>query len=148
MRISTALIPGILAGSFFADLVYSKTIYDIHAVDVSGPQGLKPASNGQVLAGGLTRLQPPKPIARKMVEGKKKRANPVGTCPLCFIKSFDRTGQRQRSYGEAIRCSQCSVNEDLSLLSTSQLITKQTMRIHQWIFGRFDGVVGSSRWAE
>ncbi|KZT35023.1 hypothetical protein SISSUDRAFT_1051966 [Sistotremastrum suecicum HHB10207 ss-3] len=42
---------------------------------------VRPLTNGQLLAAGM-HLQPPKPIAKKIVQSKKRRANAVDTAPL------------------------------------------------------------------
>ncbi|KZT35040.1 hypothetical protein SISSUDRAFT_1051983 [Sistotremastrum suecicum HHB10207 ss-3] len=87
-------IPFIVASGYclilalLADDVSSKAIYDIHAYERQNQstgltaQRSKLASNAQVLASGSKRVQPPKPIARKIVEGKKSRGNPIDTAPL------------------------------------------------------------------
>ncbi|KZT35039.1 hypothetical protein SISSUDRAFT_1051982 [Sistotremastrum suecicum HHB10207 ss-3] len=73
---------------FVVHVVSCKAIYDIHASDranTSEPfaiQRPRLASNGQVLAGGLKRLQPPRSISRAIVKAKKERSNPVDTAPM------------------------------------------------------------------
>lgn len=77
-------ISGFLILLFLVSLVSPKAIYDIHSLDTVNisdsfaVQRLRAASNAKILASGLKRLQPPKPIARKIVEGKKKRGNAIG----------------------------------------------------------------------
>lgn len=69
----------------FIGFVSARTIYDVHAferlntTELLALQRSRGMTNAKILAEGVKRLQPPKPLASKIVEGKKRRANPVGT---------------------------------------------------------------------
>ncbi|KZT35733.1 hypothetical protein SISSUDRAFT_1121396 [Sistotremastrum suecicum HHB10207 ss-3] len=78
----------LLRASFFISFlsfVSSKAIYDIHALDrlnaseLLATQRSRGMTNARMLAQGLKRLQPPRSLAKQIVEGKKKRGNPVDT---------------------------------------------------------------------
>lgn len=61
-----------------------KAIYDIHAFDrlnsseLLAIQRTRGMTNAGIMKSGLKGLQPPKPLASQIVEGKKKRGSPVG----------------------------------------------------------------------
>ncbi|KZT35736.1 hypothetical protein SISSUDRAFT_132847 [Sistotremastrum suecicum HHB10207 ss-3] len=69
----------------FIGFVSARTIYDVHAferlntTELLALQRSRGMTNAKILAEGVKRLQPPKPLASKIVEGKKRRANPVDT---------------------------------------------------------------------
>ncbi|KZS91437.1 hypothetical protein SISNIDRAFT_456698 [Sistotremastrum niveocremeum HHB9708] len=72
----------------FLSFVSSKAIYDIHAFerlnlsDTFAIQGSKPVTNGKMMESGMKRLQPPRALARQIVEGKRRRASPMDTAPF------------------------------------------------------------------
>ncbi|KZS91436.1 hypothetical protein SISNIDRAFT_516779 [Sistotremastrum niveocremeum HHB9708] len=69
----------------FIGFASARTIYDVHAFErlnaseLLALQRSRGMTNAKILAEGVKRLQPPRPLASKIVEGKKRRANPVDT---------------------------------------------------------------------
>lgn len=84
MRLS--ILPSLSLLVSFLSFVSSKAIYDIHAFerlnlsDTFAIQGSKPVTNGKMMESGMKRLQPPRALARQIVEGKRRRASPMGVC--------------------------------------------------------------------